>query len=58
MFWFGHEFGVCTGYVCILGIGFGFESVALVVGGVIRLLGSGGRSVYWVAQQWLWVAER
>ena len=43
MFWFGHEFGVCTGYVCVLGIEFGFESVALVVGGVIRLLGSGGR---------------
>lgn len=49
MFWFGHKFRVCTGYVCILGIGFRFESVALVVGGVIRLLGSGGRSVCWLA---------
>ena len=41
MFWFGHEFGVCTD-VCLLGIGFGFESMALVEGGVIRLLNGVG----------------
>ena len=46
MFWFGREFGVCTGYVCVLGIGFGFELMVLVVGGVIRLLGGGDR--WWV----------
>ena len=40
MFWFGRGFEVCTGYVCVLGIG--FEYVALVVGGVIRMLDGGG----------------
>ena len=60
MFWLGRGFGVCTGYICVLGIGYWFESVALVVGGVIRLLGSGGRwwAVRWVAWWWLWMAER
>ena len=52
MFWFGHEFGVCTGYVCVLGIEFVFESMALVVGIVIRLL-CGGGSRWWVVH---WVA--
>ena len=40
MFWFGRGFEVCTGYVCVLGIG--FEYVALVVGVVIRMLDGGG----------------
>ena len=52
MFWFGRGFGVCTGYVCVLGIEFVFESVALVVGIVIRLL-CGGGSRWWVVH---WVA--
>ena len=51
--------GLGIGFCC-LGIEFGFESVALVVGGVIRLLsgGDGWCTMCWVTRQWLWMAKR
>ena len=55
----GLSLGLGIGFCC-LGIEFGFESVALVVGGVIRLLSGGGGwcAVRWVVRQWLWMAKR
>ena len=55
----GLSLGLDIGFCC-LGIEFGFESVALVVGGVIRLLSGGGGwcAVRWVVRQWLWMAKR